>query len=146
MRLLRVAAFALVWAVLGSSVGEAQQDGATQTFGQSVPVEGGEYRDIVVPELQAMLEDDDDFPLINVHIPFGGTIPGTDESIPFNEIEANLDQLPADRNARIVLYCRTGPMSENAAAALVRLGYTSVYNLIGGFRAWSLAGLPLEGP
>ena len=37
-------------------------------------------------------------------------------------------------------------MSENAAAALVRLGYTSVYNLIGGFRAWSLAGLPLEGP
>ena len=38
MRLLRVAAFALVWAILGSSVGEAQQDGATQTFGQSVPV------------------------------------------------------------------------------------------------------------
>ena len=142
MKLLRVAAFALVWAILGSSAGEAQQDG----FGQSVPVEGGEYRDIVVPELQAMMEDDDDFPLINVHIPFGGNIPGTDESIPFNEIEANLDQLPADRNARIVLYCRTGPMSENAAAALVRLGYTSVYNLIGGFRAWSLAGLPLEGP
>ena len=144
MRLTRVAAFALAWAVIGSSVGEAQQNQAPRTFGQSVAVEGGEYRDIVVPELQAMLEGDD-FPLVNVHVPFGGNIPGTDESIPYNEIEANLDQLPADRDATIVLYCRTGPMSESAAAALVRLGYTSVYNLVGGFRAWSLAGLPLEG-
>ncbi len=145
MRLLTVAALALAWVVLGSSVAEAQQDGALRAFGESVAVEGGEYRDIVVPELQAMLEDDD-FPLINVHIPFGGNIPGTDDSIPYNEIDMNLDRLPADRDATIVLYCRSGPMSESAAAALVRLGYTSVYNLVGGFRAWSSAGLPLEGP
>jgi rhodanese-related sulfurtransferase len=117
---------------------------AAQTLGESVVVEGGQYRDIVVPELQAMLAEED-FVLVNVHIPFAGNIPETDESIPFNEIESNLDRLPTDKDARIVLYCRTGPMSEIAATELVRLGFTNVYNLVGGFMAWSTAGLPLAG-
>lgn len=144
MRLGRIAASTLACAVLVGCSGGAPADEAPQTFGEVVVVEGGEYRDIVVPELQAMLEGED-FPLINVHVPFAGNIPDTDDSIPFNEIEDNLDRLPADKDARIVLYCRTGPMSERAATTLVGLGYTDVYNLVGGFTAWSSAGLPLEG-
>jgi rhodanese-related sulfurtransferase len=35
-------------------------------------------------------------------------------------------------------------MSTRAAQDLVRLGYTNVYNLVGGFNAWVEAGLPLE--
>ncbi len=49
------------------------------------------------------MEEADDFSLINVHIPFAGNIPGTDESIPFNEIADNLDRLPADNEDRPVL-------------------------------------------
>ncbi len=119
------------------SVGEADR-----TFGQPVEVEGGQYRDIAVPELQAMLEDKD-FPLINVHIPFAGDLPHTDDSIPYNEIANHLDRLPADRDARIVLYCRTGPMSAEAATVLAGLGYTDVYHLVGGFNAWIEWGLPM---
>lgn len=36
-------------------------------------------------------------------------------------------------------------MSREAAAELVRLGYTGVRNLSGGFIAWRTAGLPMEG-
>ncbi|MFP3947283.1 MAG: rhodanese-like domain-containing protein [Longimicrobiales bacterium] len=142
-RLPALAAATLMLVFGGFSVAEAQANDE-QTFGRAVAVEGGEYRNIAPVELRTMLEEDD-FSLINVHIPFAGNIPETDESIPFNEIGENLDRLPADEDATIVLYCRSGPMSVRAATELVELGYTKVYNLEGGMVAWSSAGLPLEG-
>ncbi len=35
-------------------------------------------------------------------------------------------------------------MSTAAAHTLADLGYTHVYNLVGGFTAWQMAGLPLD--
>jgi rhodanese-related sulfurtransferase len=49
-------------------------------------------------------------------------------------------ELPADRNARLFLYCRSGHMSGIAARALVRLGYGNVWELAGGMIAWEEAG------
>lgn len=110
--------------------------------GKQIAVAGGSYTDISVAELQTMLEAKD-FPLINVHIPYEGDLPNTDLSVPFDEIESYLDLLPADKDAKIVLYCRSGRMSSIAAETLVKLGYTNVYNLDGGFNAWVRAGLPM---
>ncbi len=114
-----------------------------QTQTQRVPVEaGGSYQDVSAAGLASMLKAKD-FPLINVHIPYEGEIEPTDQFIPYNEIEQHLSGLPADRAAKIVLYCRSGSMSAIAARALVRLGYTNVYNLDGGMIAWKNAGYPL---
>lgn len=135
----------VVLAACGSSdvtpVAEVNLDEQTQT----VPVaSGGSYTDVSVEGL-ALLMDGEEFPLVNVHIPYEGEIEGTDLFIPFNEIAQNLDQLPADKNARVVLYCRSGSMSAQAARTLVELGYTDVWNLDGGMIAWENSGRPLVG-
>ena len=102
------------------------------------------FTDITVAELSNMLESKD-FLFVNTHIPYEGEIAGTDAFIPYDELELYADQLPADKDARIVLYCRSGRMSEIAAAALVQQGYSNVYELDGGMIAWEEAGLPLIG-
>jgi rhodanese-related sulfurtransferase len=114
------------------------------SMGEQVFVSGGSYTRVSATELQAMLRNKD-FAFVNTHIPFEGNIPDTDLSIPYNEIEQNLDRLPADKDAKIVLYCRSGRMSADAAQTLVGLGYTNVWDLAGGMIAWEEAGLSLEG-
>lgn len=101
------------------------------------------FTDISVSELETMMASKD-FVLINTHIPVEGDIAGTDAFVPYNEIEANLALLPEDKDAKIVLYCRSGNMSESAASELVEMGYTNVYELDGGFNAWRAEGLPFE--
>ncbi len=100
------------------------------------------YQVINVTQLKMML-DNKDFVLVNVHIPYEGEIAGTDLFIPYDEIEKNLSKLPADKNARIVIYCRSGRMSAIAATNLTHLGYTNIRDVEGGMVAWEKQGYPL---
>jgi len=83
-----------------------------------------------------------DFILVNVHVPYAGEIAQTDLFIPYDDIANPLDKLP-DKAGRIVVYCRSGPMSTSAAQALVAAGYTNVMELAGGMSAWEAAGYTL---
>ena len=112
-------------------------------FGEVVKVDNGSYRDISVSELQTMMGNKD-FSLVNVHIPFEGNLPETDLSIPYDTIGQNLDKLPADKTAKIVLYCRSGSMSTIASVKLANLGYTHIFNVVGGMIAWQQAGQTIE--
>jgi len=100
------------------------------------------YTTMTVQQLHERLSNKD-FTLINVHIPYAGEIPQTDLFIPYNEIEQQKDKLPADKSAKLVLYCRSGSMSEIAAKTLVNMGYTNVVDVPGGMIAWESAGYEL---
>ena len=111
---------------------------------QTVPVDGGgSYTDVSADGLALMLKNKE-FPLINVHIPYEGEIEGTDDFIPFDQIKQNIDKLPADKDSRVVIYCRSGSMSGISARSLVELGYTDVWNLDGGMIAWEASGRTLQ--
>lgn len=44
----------------------------------------------------------------------------------------------------VYVICNSGNRSRVAAEALIRLGYSQVYNVNGGLQAWLQAGLPVE--
>lgn len=90
-------------------------------------------------ELATALERKDFF-LVNVHIPYEGEIKNTDAFIPYDKVADNLGKLPQDKNAKIVLYCRSGRMSEIAAKELAKLGYANISHLAGGMIDWEKNG------
>lgn len=89
------------------------------------------YENISLNRFVEMLENKD-FILINVHIPYEGEIPGTDLFVPYNAIDQYKEELPQQKDAKIVVYCRSGRMSEIAAEKLVQMEYTNVLN----FQGW----------
>lgn len=90
----------------------------------------------ITPSIFADMLESKDFTLIDVHIPEQNHIAGTDSFIPYNQIENNINQLPKDKSAKLVVYCRSGSMSRAASYQLAEMGYTDVYDLIGGKNAY----------
>ncbi|MBV8857207.1 MAG: sulfurtransferase [Acidobacteria bacterium] len=59
-------------------------------------------------------------------------------------IERDIETAVPDRGAELILYCGGGYRSALAADNLQRMGYTNVYSLAGGWKAWNDAGAPVE--
>jgi len=95
-----------------------------------------DYRTINVATLKEALEDKHFF-LVDVHTPEQEHIEGTDAVIAFDQIDQHLDELPEDKDEAIVLYCRSGSMSQQAAQALTDAGYTDVIHVEGGIQAFN---------
>lgn len=81
-----------------------------------------------------------DFTFINVHTPYEGEIEKTDTFIAYDSIVEQSTALPKDKNAAVILYCKTGRMSGEALLTLRKLGYTNVRHLAGGMDAWQKNG------
>jgi rhodanese-related sulfurtransferase len=139
----------LRYAILGLLVVFVAAFGGWRLSGQPDLPKPGVSADGYIVWLPAHLRDSlkhKDFVLVNVHIPREDRIPGTDLEIPYDQMTSSLAQLPQDKETNIVLYCRSGRMSEIAAKSLVGLGYRHVVSLQGGTLAWEEAGGRLEAP
>lgn len=79
--------------------------------------------------------------VLNVHTPFQGELNGTDAFIEeFQNLSAHASVLPADKGRPILVYCRSGRMSEIAIPQLERMGYKNIYHADGGMIAYDEAG------
>jgi rhodanese-related sulfurtransferase len=74
-----------------------------------------------------------------------GRLPGA-INIPRGVLEFRIGDHPqlAQRDADILVYCKTSGRAALAALNLKRMGYTKVRSIHGGIDAWSQLGLPLE--
>ncbi|MFM8594908.1 MAG: molybdopterin-synthase adenylyltransferase MoeB, partial [Chloroflexota bacterium] len=68
-----------------------------------------------------------------------GVVPGS-VHIPRGYLESRIEDVVADRDAKIVIYCAGGVRSAFAAKTLADLGYTEVLSLAGGFNGWKSSG------
>lgn len=92
--------------------------------------------EISVQELQALKESGADFIILDVRdlweyqiCNLGGQL------IPYRELPLRFTEL--DREKQIIVHCQMGGRSSRAVAFLLEQGFTKVFNLRGGIKAWT---------
>ena len=61
-------------------------------------------------------------------------------------IERDVETRVPDKWTELILYCGGGYRSALAADVLQKMGYTNVWSLAGGWRAWQESGAPITKP
>jgi rhodanese-related sulfurtransferase len=59
-------------------------------------------------------------------------------------IERDIETQVPDKSTELILYCGGGYRSALAADALQSMGYTNVYSMAGGWKAWKGSNAPVE--
>jgi|SRR5215831_8359541 len=59
-------------------------------------------------------------------------------------IERDIETNVPDKSIELILYCGGGYRSALAADVLQSMGYTNVYSMAGGWKAWRESGAPVE--
>jgi len=98
------------------------EDVDVKVFSELVTQEGGQILDVRTP---AEWE--------------GGTIKGATKMNFFDkDFDKQLEKL--DKTKPVYVYCKSGGRSGKAAKKMEKMGFTTIYNLLGGIGAWNAAG------
>lgn len=136
-RWLNCLAFALAAVLLSGCAAPAAVESATVVPETTAVAASAEYHKITAEEAKARMDSGDTIIVLDVrtreeydtgHI--AGAVLLPNETIP----DTQPDVLP-DLDAEILVYCRSGNRSAQAANKLVAMGYTSVYDF-GGIIDW----------
>ena len=98
-----------------------------------------------VHTVKRRLDDNEDFVLLDVReeSEYASAALPRARHISRGMLEVKVVQNIPEKNTELVLYCGGGYRSALAAASLVKMGYTNVTSMDGGFRAWKEAGYPV---
>ncbi|MBN1892528.1 MAG: rhodanese-like domain-containing protein [Clostridiales bacterium] len=94
-------------------------------------------RTITAEEAKEMMETLDEYIIVDVREQYeydAGHIEGA-VLVPVGSIEELASELLPDKDMTLLLYCRSGNRSAQAAAKLLEMGYSNIYDF-GGIRDW----------
>lgn len=96
-----------------------------------------EVNEITVDELNNMINNGDDFQLIDVRTAFENHVANIGgDLMPLEEIVNYIDEI--SKSKQVVLYCKVGIRSMEAILHLQSVyAFTNLYNLKGGINAWA---------
>ena len=95
------------------------------------------YQKLTAQEAKARIDSGDKLSIVDVREDYefaGSHIPGA-VLLPAGQIIEQAAELLPDKDAEILLYCRSGNRSRQAALQTIDLGYTNVYDF-GGIIDW----------
>ncbi len=103
-------------------------------------------REISVDELRQTQASGDAFVLVDVREESEWAAGHAAGSVHLGKgvIERDIEAAVPDTGAELVLYCGGGFRSALAGDALQKMGYSRVWSLAGGWRAYQESGLPVE--
>ena len=104
------------------------------------------YKNLSVGEFQDRLTNDEGVQLLDVRTPqefAEGHIPGAVNIDWLADGFVEAVQASIDPERELLIYCRRGRRSAEAADTLETLGYKRIFNLKDGFNAWKNANLPV---
>jgi rhodanese-related sulfurtransferase len=100
---------------------------------------------VTVPEAKGLF-DSGGYVFVDVREPNEtqmGNIPGA-VLVPRGLLEFRFPGTVEDKDAKIVVYCKSGGRSALATYALLHMGYRNVVSMDGGWSAWEEASFPVE--
>jgi len=103
-------------------------------------------RELTVAETQLRLKQNADAKLIDVREDneWEATHAAGATHLGKGIIERDIETTVPDKTTELILYCGGGYRSALAADALQRMGYTNVYSMAGGWKAWKESGGQVE--
>ncbi len=102
----------------------------------NIDTKNAEYKKITAEEAKAMIDSDDVIILdVRTQEEYDSGHIENAVLLPITEIADKSRYLLTDKDAKILVYCRSGNRSASAAKNLIEMGYTDVYDF-GGINSW----------
>ena len=103
-------------------------------------------REVSVAETQARLKQNADAKLIDVREDNEWQAAHARGATHLSKgiIERDIETAVPDKNTELILYCGGGYRSALSADSLQKMGYTNVWSMAGGWKAWQEAGGEVE--
>lgn len=103
-------------------------------------------KEITVPDTRARLGQNPSAKLIDVREDHEWDAGHASGAIHLGKgiIERDIEVAVPDKSTEMILYCGGGYRSALAADVLQNMGYTNVYSMAGGWKAWNESGAPTE--